>query len=181
MTLDILYDEYFEWMCKVVGNYKKRRRSSYKKLLKYLHDKEFIFTLEMDENRAEDGIDLRYRYAYDYRRSGPRVIECLDDGPCSILEMMVALAIRCEERIMEDPELGDRTSQWFWDMVENLGLASMDDNKFDEHNVEKIVDRFLNREYEENGEGGLFTVKNCRVDLRTVEIWYQMCWYLEDI
>lgn len=181
MTLDIVNNEYFEWMYNLVRNPKHTRRQSYRNLLRYLHDREFVYTIDMDGNRAEDGTDLRYRFAYDYRRGGPSIIEYLDDGPCSILEMMVALAIRCEERIMDDPEMGDRTGQWFWIMIENLGLKSMSDNNFDEHYVEKVIDRFINREYEENGEGGLFTVKHCAVDLRTVEIWYQMCWYLSEI
>lgn len=181
MTLGILNNEYFEWMCKIVHDTKYTRRSSYKKLLKYLHDREFEFIIDMDSNRAEDGMDLRSRFAYDYKRLGPTIAEYLDDGPCSILEMMVALAIRCEEHIMDDPEMGNRTGQWFWGMIENLGLKSMTDNRFDERYVEKVIDRFLNREYEENGEGGLFTVNRCAFDLRTVEIWYQMCWYLDEI
>ena len=181
MTLDILDNEYFEWMCKLVRDDSYTRRLSYKKLLKYLHDREFEYTHAMDENRAEDGTGLRYRYAYDYKRSGPSIIEYLDDGPCSILEMMVALAVRCEERIMYDPDFGDRTGHWFWVMIENLGLRSMSDNNFDERYVERVIDRFLNREYDEDGKGGLFTVKRRADDLRTVEIWYQMCWYLDEI
>lgn len=181
MTLDILNNEYFEWMCELVRDTRYTRRLSYKKLLKYLHDRDFEFIIEMDSNRAEDGTDLRYRFAYDYKRSGPSTIGYLDDGPCSVLEMMVALAIRCEEHIMDDPEMGNRTGHWFWIMIENLGLRSMSDNNFDERYVEKVIDRFLNREYNENGEGGLFTVRNCGLDLRTVEIWYQMCWYLDEI
>lgn len=181
MTLDILSNEYFEWMCKLVRDTRYTRRLSYKKLLRYLYDREFVYTIDMDENRAEDGMDLRYRYAYDYRRIGPAIIDYINDRPCSILEMMVALAIRCEEHIMDDPEMGDRTGQWFWSMIDNLGLISMSDSNFDENYVERVVDRFLNREYEEDGEGGLFTVKKCGLDLRTVEIWYQMCWYLDEI
>lgn len=181
MTLDILNDEYFEWMCKLVRDTKLTRRLSYRKLLKYLYDREFEYTIELDGNRAEDGTDLRYRFSYDYKRIGPTVIGYLDDGPCSILEMMVALAIRCEEHIMDDPEIGDRTGHWFWGMIENLGLKSMDDRNFNERYVEGVVDRFLNREYEDDGKGGLFTVKHCDLDLRTVDIWYQMCWYLNEI
>jgi hypothetical protein len=95
--------------------------------------------------------------------------------------MMVALAIECEVTIMDDPNIGDRTGQWFWGMIVNLGLGSMTDYKFDDIYVEGVVRRFLDREYEPNGKGGLFTVKNCRYDLRTVEIWNQMCWYLGTI
>jgi hypothetical protein len=93
--------------------------------------------------------------------------------------MMVALSVRCEETIMDDPRIGDRTGQWFWGMISSLGLGSMMDNQFDKEYVDSVIDRFLKREYEPNGKGGLFTIKRCRYDLRSVEIWYQMCWYLD--
>lgn len=179
MTLDILDQEYFNWMYDLVCDDK---RASYRKLLQYLHEREFVYTIELDSNRAEDGTDLRYRFAYSHRYRDPAMIaDYLDDGPCSVLEMMIALAIRCEEHIMDDPDIGNRTEQWFWTMITNLGLDSMSDAKFNECRVTQAVDRFLNREYKENGEGGLFTVKRRREDLRTAEIWYQMCWYLDEI
>lgn len=180
-TLDVLYNKYFDWMYKIVCDERYFDRESYEKLLSYLYKREFIYSIDMDGNRAEDGIDLRYRFAYELGYDDSMVISQLDDKPCSVLEMMIALAIRCEEHIMDDPDIGDRTVQWFWNMINNLGLDSMNDAYFDEDRVEVIIDRFLNRDYDENGKGGLFTVKHCAHDLRTVEIWYQMCWYLDDI
>jgi hypothetical protein len=95
--------------------------------------------------------------------------------------MMVALSIRCEENIMDDPIVGDRTRQWFWDMIVNLGLGSMYDKNYDEWFIDKTINRFLDRQYEPNGKGGLFTVRNCKHDMRLFEIWYQLCWYLDTI
>ena len=57
----------------------------------------------------------------------------------------------------------------------------MDDTRFDRPYVNSVVKKFLKRDYEPNGQGGLFTIKKCRDDLRDVEIWYQMCWYLDSI
>jgi len=135
----------------------------------------------MDGNREADGIDLRYRFGYENSYEDPMIAANLDDRPCSVLEMLIALSIRCEEHIMDDPDIGDRTGEWFWNMIENLALGSMSDSKFDRDYVNNAISRFLNREYKRNGEGGLFTIKHCKYDLRTVEIWYQMCWYLDDI
>jgi hypothetical protein len=135
----------------------------------------------MDGNRAEDGIDLRYRFGYEQGYDSPMIATLLDDRPCSVLEMLIALAIRCEEHIMNDPDIGNRTGQWFWNMIINLGLGFMDDTKFDENYVKDVISRFLYRKYKRNGEGGLFTVEHCKNDLRTVEIWYQMCWYLDEV
>lgn len=94
--------------------------------------------------------------------------------------MMTALAIRCEEHIMDDPDIGNRTGQWFWSMLVNLGLGSMYDAKFNRYRVDRILERLLDREYGRNGKGGLFTVNNGR-DMRTTEIWYQMNYYLSEV
>ena len=40
------------------------------------------------------------------------------------------------------------------------------------------LDGFINRQYEANGEGGLFPLKGVCEDQREVEIWYQMNAYL---
>ena len=182
-ALNVLNNEYFNWMYDLVcRNRKELKHRSFRRLLQRLHELEFTYSIEYDSNRAEDGTDLRYRFAYlNYGSDGARYAEYLDDGPCSVLEMMLALAIRCEEHIMDDPEKGDRTNDWFWGMIRSLGLYSMDDSKFDARYVDKVVIRLLNREYDENGKGGLFTVKNSNLDLRTVEIWRQMCLYLDDV
>ena len=80
---------------------------------------------------------------------------------------------------MDNPAYGDRTAQWFWSMIKTLGLYSMTDDNFDFDYVSLVIDRFLNREYAPNGEGGLFKINNCEYDLRKIEIWYQLCWYLD--
>jgi len=182
VTRNELNSEYFNWMCQLVCDERRySRRLSYRKLLYFLHSVDFNYTIDMDGNREEDGIDLRYRFGYENSYESSMIAAFLDNQPCSVLEMMIALAIRCEEHIMDDPDVGNRTGQWFWNMIMNLGLGSMTDDQFDKRYAEQVIERFLNREYEQDGEGGLFTVKHCKHDLRTVEIWYQMCWYLDEI
>lgn len=176
MTRHELNDEYFEWMCRLIA-----RTNRYRKLLEHLHNTDFIYILPMDGNRAEDGIELRYRFGYENAFDAPIIASYLDDRPCSVLEMMVALAVRCEEHIMDDPDIGDRTGKWFWDMIDNLGLTNMRNDTFDVNYVDDVLNRFMNREYGFDGEGALFTVKNSRRDMRSTEIWYQMCIYLDDI
>lgn len=174
--------EYFDWLCKLVCGDGFSKQASYEKLLTYLHKVPFRYSLSMDENRASDGTGMRYRFA---RTKVPvsRVWDILDylQGDCSVLEMMVALAVRCEENIMDDASYGDRTGQWFWQMIVNLGLGGMTNERFDWDIVEPAINRFLDREYEPDGTGGLFTIRHCRRDLRDVQIWYQMCWYLDSI
>lgn len=174
-----LIDEYFEWMYQLVC--KDVKGLSYRKLFCALYDIPFNYTIAMDGNRAEDGVDLRYRFGYERGLDNSEVADCLDDKDCSVLEMMVALSIRCEEHIMDNPDIGDRTGKWFLDMIVNLGLEKMTDDRFDKRYVERILHRFLNREYGRNGDGGLFTVHHSRIDMRSVEIWYQAMWHLDEV
>ena len=175
--MDITYPiekDYFEWLCRIVCRDRFAKDISYERLLAYLHETDFVYSIRKDSNRAADGIDLRCRFA---NCDGDRYLR----GACSVLEMMVALAIRCEETIMDDTEKGNRTGQWFWGMVTNLGLGSMSDDRFDKEYVVKTIHKFLYHEYEPDGKGGLFLVKNCPYDLREIEIWTQLCWYLDSI
>lgn len=181
MTRHEINNEYFEWMCHIISDAKYTKRLSYKKLLLYLNSNDFIYIIGQDGNRYEDGVELRYRFGYEKDIPIAIIARYLDDRPCSILEMLVALSLRCEEHIMDNPDIGNRTGKWFWDMIFNLGLESMTDSRFDEDYVSKIIYRFLNREYEHDGRGGLVTVPNCRYDMRSIEIWYQMMWYLNRV
>lgn len=180
MRYEKLVDEwYFEWLYDKVTKHRYSRNISYRKLLSYLHSVEFTYSIPKDVNRAKDGTDLRKRFIKDVSNGKPE--NAYLEGPCSVLEMMVALAIRCEETIMDNAVVGDRTGQWFWGMIVNLGLGSMTDDVFDVEHVERVIDIFLNREYDPDGKGGLFTVRNCLEDLRDVEIWYQLCWFLDNL
>lgn len=179
MTEHELNTRYFNWMYRLVCNDEYSRGLSYRKLLRHLHETEFRYSIPMDGNRADDGIDLRYRFGYEHHYEGQMIASLLDHVPCSVLEMMIGLSIRCEET-MEDPDSGNRTGQWFWTMIVNLGLGHMNDRNFDPDYVDAVLQRFMDREYSPTGEGGLFTVRHPDRDLRSVEIWYQMNWYLNE-
>lgn len=179
MTENELNMQYLNWMYQLVSD--NSLEKSYYRLFCLLHNTTFIYLINMDINRHDDGIDLRYRFGTQFGYSDSFIAKRLDRYPCSVLEMMIALAIRLEEHIMDDPDIGDRTSRWFWEMIMNLGLSDMHDKNFNRDYVNEIIQRFLYRKYERNGNGGLFTVENCEEDLRDVEIWYQACWYLDSL
>lgn len=180
MILSNNEQEYFDWMFNIVCGGRYTDEHSFRKLLSYLYEIEFTYIIPRDADRAEDGVDLRYRFAYINDLDIDDVLNSIV-GPCSIFEMILALAIRCEESIMDDPSVGDRTGQWFWKMITNLGLGGMTDQKFDKDYVDDVILTFLNREYKPNGDGGLFKIKNCEYDLRDVEIWTQMLYFLDSI
>ena len=169
--------DYFEWMFDLVCEGRYADSVSYRKLLSYLHSVEFTYSMSKDADRAQDGIDLRYRFSYD---TGCPCADGYLEGPSSVLEVILALALKCEEWIMDDALYGNRTAQWFWRMIVNLGLGAMIDDRFDEYYVDETISIFLNRKYEADGRGGLFTVRHSDYDLRHVDLWTQMLWHLNE-
>ena len=161
---------YFEWLCSLVTT---KRRTSYKKLLEYLHNWEFTWVMPLDSNRAADGLELRRKY-YDYRDDTPQY-------PCTVLEMMIALSVRCEDSMMVNDAYGNRTGEWFWNMIFSLGLNTQFDSRFNPNYVDEVLNNFVNRNYEPDGTGCLFRTSNQNVDMRKLDIWYQMQYYLDDI
>lgn len=171
---------YFDWMIGLAIP-DRYLRSKYGKLLASLNDTEFYYLIPLDENRYIDGINLRQRFIFENCINETDFPEFIEEQKCSMLEMMVALSLRCEEHIMGDPEIGNRMYIWFLDMIKSLQLYDMTDDNFDEYYFREIIDRFLNHDYAYNGVGGLFTISNPPQNMQETEIWYQMCWYLDSI
>ena len=169
-----LKQEYFEWLCHFV------KLNNHKKLLFLLFSIDFTYDLPMDGNRYEDGIDLRYRFADEKGYPQRYAAHWLDDVPCSVLEMMVALCLRIEEHITGNPDDGDKTSEWFKDMLKTSGLYNVADDRYSERTSMAIIQDILTRNYARNGDGGLFKLRHTRQDLRHVEIWYQAMWYIDE-
>lgn len=163
---------YFRWLTNKV--YDDRSSVTYQKLFYKLYETEFVYVLSADSRRASDGCSLRDRYM---RETG----DSIDiNRPCSVLEMLIALANRCEEDIMHNDSLGDRTGQWFWEMIINIGFGNMNDTKYKEEKVDALLYKFMCRDYDDNGTGCAFrTTRN--VDMRRIELWYQMQYHITEI
>ncbi len=175
-----IYDEYFNWLYHLICNDKYYIKVTYNKLLYFLDNIDFIPYLEMDDNRRVDGLDFRYRFGYDYGYSEEEIDQIFSRKNCSMLEMMVALSHKVEEQITSNMMYGDRTGQWFWGMIVNLGLGKMNDSNFDERYCSERVEIFMRNKYAFNGLGGLFTVNNPPEDMRKTDIWCQFMWYLSE-
>lgn len=157
------------------------KMDQYQSLLAVLSERSFIPKVVHDNNREIDGQKLRYRYAN---------LEGLNDDfwvgilpeECLVLEMLIAVAMRIEEEFMHDPEYGNRTSVWFWEMLRNLGIDDQDDLNFDEDYVQMRINILIDRTYGSDGVGGLFPLKHCPsgIDQRETEIWYQMGYYISE-
>lgn len=164
---------YFNWLYSKVASVDVPTPSlTYYTLLRDLHSTEFVWLVPGDDNRAEDGLDVRKEFLTQaYLAQDPPWLSI----PCSVLEMMLAFSRRAEFQT----ELSSR--EWFWIFMNNLQLDGCNDAQEDiTEFVSEIMDQLLWRTYRRNGDGGMFPLNKTEHDQRKIEIWYQFCEYLVD-
>lgn len=161
--------EYFDWLVSMIA-IDPPEYFCYNNLMNFLYQEDFTWTMHRDANRAQDGTDLRDLFSYE-----TGIIDWHNalGGPCTVLEMLVGLAHRIDNEVMYDYELGDRTNVWFWEMIGNIDLDELDDNHFRQDKAEKLLNNWLYRQFDSNGNGSIFPLKSTQNDQRMTEIWLQ--------
>lgn len=169
-----LENAYFTWLYEQIGSTQAHNTSrTHWSLAKQLYTKEFIWFVPNDDNRLEDGRDLRFEFLVEK--------EIDDPGPewmglgCSMFEMLIGLSRRLSFEAEGEPR------EWFWQLLDNLDIAHYSDNRYTNRvfaEVDATLDRVIWRTYAPDGRGGLFPLSNPQEDQRKVEIWYQLSSYL---
>lgn len=158
---------YFLWLVDLVVP----SDGQYYTLMDIAFNTPFFEVIPNDDNRAEDGIDLRAVYSEEVH------VAIYAPPYCSFLEMLIAICQR-----MRDID-GKDTEYYFWKLLDNLGLSRFDDSRIDpilEDDIRSVLKNVVERKYRRNGQNGLFPLKKPDGDQRTVELWYQMhMWLME--
>jgi hypothetical protein len=167
---------YFVWLYGQVADPEETRKSrTYWGLLRQLYTKEFAWYVPNDDNRAEDGKELRIDFAresdyYDYAGVLDPMWESIG---CSMLELLIGLSRRLAF------QGGGESRDWFWRLIKNIGLhVHTDLRKFPRVDVDEKLDGIIWRKYEYNGHGGLFPLREPYADQREIELWYQLQAYV---
>ena len=165
-------DPYFNWLCVRVKITPLKKR--YFEMARTMHSIRFQpIIFETDENRANDGLQLRVEYMQKYGVKG----SAGDRGRCTMLELLIALSKRMSF-LMGTESDPHQTAKYFWKMIENLGLEKYDDENWyslnGEFHVLDAMDRIIRYNCDADGKGGLFPLKWIGGDQRKREIWYQM-------
>lgn len=170
-TLD---ERYLSWLYSQVASVKTRHRHrTFWNLFRQMHETIFVAIVPHDENRIADGRDLRYEWLRENEdeQGDPEWMR----APCSMLELFIVLS-----RALSF-EMDDKMEPWFWHLMEELDLEQFNDRNYNESAQEVItntLDRVIWRQYEPNGQGGLFPLRDSARDQRKVELWYQLNAYL---
>lgn len=166
---------YLSWLYKqVIPRRLRAPRKTFHNLLGQLHEKEFVWFVANDDNRVEDGRDLRKEFV---QETGYDVDPAWLDLGCSFLEMLIGLSRRLAFEMEGEPV------EWFWELISNLQLSECNDlpNQFSRDDVDEIMDAVIWRTYAHDGRGGLFPLRYPTRDQREVEIWYQLNAYLLEL
>lgn len=160
-------DDYYMWLLDKVDAL-HGDRANYSLLMQLLYSTKYEYAFVMDSNRAKSGENLRSIFALEEGY----YLEDVHQGPCSVLEMLIALA----DNMAFDTE--DTVSRWFWEMLDNLGISNMDDNHYDEEYILSRLFIWMNRQFEPDGTGSIFPLHKPVGDCRRKEIWTLMNAYL---
>ena len=172
MTPELPDDAYLRWLYQQVAQVQNRNPSrSYWTLLRQLYTTEFVWFIPNDDNRAEDGRDLRYEFLEE--TGFPAIDEEWLAMGCSMLEMLIALSRRLSFEADGEPRA------WFWHTMRNLKLEAMTDAvPYSKKDVDEVLGNVIWRTYRRDGRGGMFPLKRATEDQTQVEIWYQAAAYL---
>jgi hypothetical protein len=171
-----LAEAYFHWLVEQVREEGTvHQRKTYWDLLRLMHSKEFVWMPESgnDDNRIEDGKDLRVEFFHDNGVDGDKEMF----GPASVLEVLIGVSRRLAW------SAGDGAEGWAFELLRNLKLDKMTDplSPIRARKADDIMETLIWRNYDPDGCGGFFPLAWPSKDQRRVEIWYQMQEYIGEI
>lgn len=171
--------DYFAYLCEIVCVDGRYTDESYWILAEELWNTDYTWVLEYDENRAKSVNILRYRYLEDGGK------ELYSKKP-SVLEVLIMLSDVMFD-LLDEMDDEDRRPMYFWEMIDNLGLSSFTDGLFRDfperrdryiRKIRKKIDIWLRREFEYDGRGSPFPLKDPRKSQINAELWDQMNQYI---
>lgn len=170
------YDDYFLWLCGIINLDFDR----YSTLIYILQDMDFVWVLDRDSGRSSDGLALREEY---YHQTFDDWV-MLWEKSCTVLEALIGLA-RTMDAMLIDENTSDRTRVWFWEFIRNLGLKKYTNQYIEtlfveerEFDIQSIVMVWMNRDFDVDGTGSVFPLKNPRRDQREETMIYQLNSYI---
>lgn len=167
-----LDEKYLTWLySKIDPKFEK----SYWKLAVQLYTKEFLWFIPNDDNRSDEGIELRKVFLKE--TGSPYPPHEWMGMSCSILELLIGMSYRLS--FMDERPV----DIWFWEMIDNVDLTYARDEEYNistEDDVDEIMDVVIWRLYEEDGTGGLFPLHHSHENQKHIELWYQMSAYVNE-
>lgn len=171
-----LKEEYLRWLESQLKDELSPQTTSLWGLTNVLAEREFEQKVPMDDNRIQDGLDLRYYYATEVSPTSSARLDRLL-GPVSFLEVLIGLSRRMAF------QAGGSPGGWAWVLLGNLELQKMTDplTRVKQVKIERVMETVINRSYSPDGRGGFFPLAWPDEDQTRVELWYQLHAYIAEL
>lgn len=169
-----LKEDYLQWLESQLRDEHVDSRKTYLGLTALMLDTPFTWSVPMDDNREADGLALRVEFAHLEHIRQPSMEHL---GPCSFLEVLVALSRRLAF------VAGGNPAGWAWQLLSNLELHRLPDpfTRSKQHKASEIMLVAMNRTYLPDGTGGFFPLTRPDGDQTRIELWYQMNAFIAEL
>lgn len=157
---------YFEWLRD--QSTPSDTISTYDAVLRRLYNTRYVPLETLDDNRAEDGKELREEWHDLYNDYASEIDDTWFEEDCSILEMFVALSRRCEFQTTHTS-----AQHWVSIFLMNLDILISDfEFEINQDYIDSTIDDFTN---------GVQTIFPTNVpNGSSKQLWYQMMDYIEE-
>lgn len=149
------YISYFEWLLSQV--------ECDEQLGELLDAMTYSWHFILDENRSAGGLELRKIYGLEYSVD----LDDVKTGPCSVLEMFVALAMR----FSENADIS--VSKAFHEMISNL-------QEVNSNSLKVTIQEWMNGNFSPDGYGSPFILQYYTGDARDLDVWTLMTIYISE-
>lgn len=159
------YEAYFEWL--MAQTQERPTVRTYRDICRIMFETEFVWLVANDDNRLQDGLDLRQQFRPGWQPS----------APVSFLEVLIGLS----KRLAFQAE--GSASGWAWQLMRNLELERFHDplGTRRQSRAREILEAVIYRNYQPDGQGGFFPLSWPEEDQTKIEIWSQMGAYVNEI
>lgn len=190
---------YFNYLLSMVTDSEHDAAKEYTKLCTLLFNTPYVVLDPMDNNRVSDAQDLREDWLDVSKVKNEQLrIEYardLNEHPVSVFEVLIALVYRLNRYIYADPDKPEIPMILFWRFIDNLVEYGSFGTKytkasqvlkddiwcdFASNTMTSCLNRVNTRTYHPDGTGGLFPLKNPKINQRKEELWTCCMAYLNE-
>ena len=151
-------------------------KEMYEGVCRVLYDIPYYWIMVLDENRAEDASGYRRfeRHQLDQEKHNVDAwwLDQWENAAPSVFEVLVGIAERWSSYF------DHHTTSYFFSrhLFRNMGFHQFRGGlrATEAESVRLLIDNWLSRQIETNGDGSPFPLNHNDVDMRTIDIWGQM-------
>jgi hypothetical protein len=172
LNIDDWWVDYRDWILNDYLKMSDRDIQKYFTIVSVMHETDFIYNVDRDENRAIDGIYNR-QYYLDERGLDPDLFE---NRACSVLEMLAVLAKRMDSEWIGDP--GEDNSDVTFILFLNNLFSKRDIKRISVAKVREVLDNWMVKNMTDFVT--IFPIKRHDIDYKNTELWSQMMVYITE-